>query len=315
MDKCVALIDGDGLLHRCASAVEREVYLVTKGRDARQFDTHKDAQAWIEQAGGDLWHRKELGSETQAVDLLNSLLSRIASEVSCPLKIYIGGLGPTFRHSIARLWKYKDGRKPKPSLMGPLRDLILEQHGASQAHFEEVDDVISYKSKESRDSGSTTIVVSNDKDLDQIPGSHYDWTKGVWHDVSEEDAQRWTWVQTLSGDSTDGIPGCWKVGSAKAEAAISQILSESREVTHVWDCIVAAYAHSQTLAGCPYKGLDPADVAQETYNLIKLKEHEDEWPEPIWTTPRPWGATSASTAGCTGKVLLISNDTANAPLE
>lgn len=281
MSEVVALVDGDGLLHRCAAAVERELYLVMKGRDARQFDYHKDATAFLESSGGDLWHRKDLGSEEQAIAMLDGLVNKIRTDLACPLRFFIGGPGPTFRHSIARLNKYKDGRKPKPSHMAALRKFAIAKYGAEEASFEEVDDVISYTQRSRRADGKAGIIVSNDKDLDQVPGSHYDWTKGVWHDVSEDSAHRWVWVQTLSGDSTDGVAGCWKVGPAKASAAIDEIYSESREVGHVWTYIVAAYEHSRTLEGCPYADI-PADlVAQETYNLIKLKEHEDEWPEAI----------------------------------
>jgi hypothetical protein len=274
-------VDGDGLLHRCASAVERELYLVTCGHEARQFDYHKDAKAFVDKEGGDLWHRKDLGSETLAADSLDSLLAKIQREVACPLQIYIGGLGPTFRHSIARLRKYKDGRKEKPAHYSALRTRIIERYGAVEAVFEEADDVVSYTARSVRESGNSSIIVSNDKDLDQIPGPHYDWTKGTWRHVSPEGAVRALWVQTLSGDATDGIPGCWKIGPGKAETAVSAILEESREIAHIWECVVATYEFSKTLAGCPYADVDAALVAQETHNLVRLKEFEDEWPEPI----------------------------------
>lgn len=281
MSQTVALIDGDGLLHRCASAVERELYLVTKGSDARQFDYHKDATAFIQKSGGDLWHRKDLGSETLAAEQLDSLIAKLQGVLACPMQIYIGGLGPTFRHSIARLRKYKDGRKEKPAHFGALRSRIIERFGAIEAEFEEADDVVSYKSKSIRASGGMVVVVTNDKDLDQIPGPHYDWTKGVWRTVSDEDALRQLWVQTLSGDPTDSIGGCWKIGPGKAETAISAIFQESRDIAHVWECVVECYKFSQTLVGCPYKDFDPAMVAQETHNLVRLKEFADEWPEPV----------------------------------
>lgn len=282
MSQTVALIDGDGLLHRCASAVERELYLVTKGSDVRQFDYHKDATAFIQKSGGDLWHRKDIGSETLAVEQLDALVLKLQTTLACPMQIYIGGLGPTFRHSIARLRKYKDGRKAKPEHFATLRNRIIERFGATESEFEEADDVVSYRARERRAAGDlSTIICTNDKDLDQIPGVHYDWTKGVWRTVSDEDALRQLWIQTLSGDPTDSIGGCWKIGPGKAETAISTIFQESREISHVWECVVECYKYSQELPGCPYTEFDPAMVAQETHNLVRLKEFADEWPEPV----------------------------------
>jgi DNA polymerase-1 len=62
------------------------------------------------------------------------------------------------------------------------------------------------------------IVATIDKDLRQIPGKLYNWTKGKIENISLEDADFFFFTQLLTGDSTDGIKGIPGVGQKRAVA-------------------------------------------------------------------------------------------------
>ena len=62
-----------------------------------------------------------------------------------------------------------------------------------------------------------TCIVSIDKDLDMIPGAHYNFVKDQFYEVNEEQAWHSFYKQLLTGDRTDNIPGITGIGPKKAE--------------------------------------------------------------------------------------------------
>jgi hypothetical protein len=132
------------------------------------------------------------------------------------------------------------------------------------------------------------IIATIDKDLDQIPGPHYNYLKQVFYSQLEDAARLFFFQQCLSGDPTDGIPGCWKVGEGKAAAFISKHARRSDGL--IWEGICREYAASQKVAGCPYVGSDPSAVALETARLVYLQQKEGE----LWNPPgTPHGQVEA----------------------
>jgi 5'-3' exonuclease len=71
-----------------------------------------------------------------------------------------------------------------------------------------------------------TVLCSRDKDLNMVPGYHYSWGSGkqkekeVWY-VTREEGWHWFYTQLLTGDSTDNIPGLYRVGSVAAKKLLS----------------------------------------------------------------------------------------------
>lgn len=68
------------------------------------------------------------------------------------------------------------------------------------------------------------IAVTIDKDLRSVPGWHWNPDKEPEPVlVSEEEADRNFHIQWLTGDTTDNIPGIWKMGPAKANKVIDSV--------------------------------------------------------------------------------------------
>lgn len=184
--------------------------------------------------------------------------------------------GPgNYRYAIAKQKPYKGNRDPShiPVHYQAIRDYLTETHNARVIHGREADDEVSILAHQARAEGVPYVVASIDKDLDQVPGLHYDYMKHVFYEVSEEDAERNFWIQVIAGDSGDNIPGCWKIGRGKAELVVDTV-SE-----HIWEHVVCMYRDSQSRKDCPYKDADPEAVALETAQLVYIQKR----PRELWT--------------------------------
>lgn len=278
----VALIDGDSLAYRIAAACEKTKYIVTSvsesgryGDTSQEYATHKEAAAKAALSGGQIWSRKNLGELAEASTSLERAVERCISRGQCSVfHLYLGGHSPTFRDHLARLRRYKDGRGDRPTLLSDLRAYLIKCWGGIVVAGEEVDDVLSYTSRELTDAGANVpVIVGNDKDLDQIPGEHYDWVKDEFYTVSDAEARVRLWVQVLSGDVADNIGGCWKVGEARALKVVKDVESRGWDDALMWKFVCSAYEESQGYPGCPYANLDPVEVAIENYNLVRLRQN------------------------------------------
>lgn len=108
--------------------------------------------------------------------------------------------------------EYKANRKaPKPEWYEEIRQHLIAEYRTEVVFGREADDALGIAQSED------SCIVSIDKDLDQVPGLHYDFVKDVMYEVSKENALRFFYYQLLVGDSTDNIPGCKGIGPKKAE--------------------------------------------------------------------------------------------------
>lgn len=91
------------------------------------------------------------------------------------------------------------------------------------------------------------VIVSIDKDMEQIPGYIFNPNKDeTIRTINKADAQQKFWMQVLTGDATDGYPGCPGLGPKGAEKIVYTVPEEE-----MWDAIVKAYEK---------KGLTEADA-------------------------------------------------------
>ena len=130
--------------------------------------------------------------------------------------------GPTnFRTEIATIKPYKGNRDPnhKPEHGPAIKEYIKSKWECVVTEDEEADDWLGYTQFNAREQEDTCIV-SIDKDLDMIPGYHYNFLKERQYFVNEDQADYNFWHQMLTGDSTDNIPGVPGIGPKKADRAL-----------------------------------------------------------------------------------------------
>jgi 5'-3' exonuclease len=126
-----------------------------------------------------------------------------------------------FRNEIAVTVPYKGNRKDveKPAHLEILRNYLVTAWAATISENEEADDVIAIRATELGDEG---IIISLDKDFDQVQGWHYNFVKHNKYYVSAEDGLRFFYKQILMGDKADNIVGIKGVGPVKAEKMLAK---------------------------------------------------------------------------------------------
>lgn len=198
------LIDGDLLLHRNTTAVEKD----TRFLDRYHILMCDEEAAWclIENAIHELCNQANVDDFT----------------------IVFSDPKDTFRKRLARS-TYKADRinNRKPLAYWDLKDRLVDLYDTVEWPDIEADDLMGIIS--TRDPGEH-IIWSLDKDLKQIPGAHLIDDEVV--DISLEEADEFFWFQVLAGDVVDGYKGCPGMGTARATKALQQGLGK-RRVTHV----------------------------------------------------------------------------------
>ncbi len=150
-------------------------------------------------------------------------------------EVYLTGKG-NFRTEISTTHVYKGNRKgvEKPVHLEAIRDYLITDYSATVSLGEEADDLIS---KEATKVGSTAVVASADKDMLQIPATHFNFNKGVWKNVTEKEGLKFFYTQILTGDSADNIYGLYRVGPVKAK----KILEGCETEEDLWEAVINAY--------------------------------------------------------------------------
>jgi 5'-3' exonuclease len=117
--------------------------------------------------------------------------------------------------------EYKANRKKleKPRFLKELTAYAIETLGFCRVDGYEADDLVNMCKEQL---GDNTLIVHTDKDLDQIPGNHFNYKKPEFYDVSEDTAQLNLWTQVITGDSIDNIKGIPGKGSAFAAKVFKQ---------------------------------------------------------------------------------------------
>ena len=118
---------------------------------------------------------------------------------------------------------YKSNRSKSrlPIILKQVKKWIIEEMDGQLWPNLEADDVISILATDKK-MDEETIIVSIDKDFKSVPGIYYDFNKDETHHVSQEDADRYHLIQTLTGDATDGYSGVPKVGAVTAKRLLEK---------------------------------------------------------------------------------------------
>lgn len=263
-----ALIDGDIICYRAGFAVQKNSYfaLTDEGDLLGSFTDKREADAYLEELGYGYLHKNEIVEPvSHALQAVKTSISGILETLKLnDYDIYLTGKG-NFREKLATIQPYKGNRDPshKPVHYEAIREFMVSHYLAIVVDEMEADDAMGI-AQATASIAESTIIVSIDKDMDMIPGWHYNWVKGNKYFVTESMALRNFYMQLLTGDPTDNIRGVQGIGPAKATKLLE---GKESEESMYFACVEA------------YKG-----------NLIELNENAQllwikRTPFDMWTPP------------------------------
>ena len=151
-----------------------------------------------------------------------------------------------FRNELTDTYKANRADADKPVHIDALRDYAINTLHAIVAENEEADDLLGIHAV--RDGwGIATL----DKDLDGVPGWHYVWKgkrEGLYY-VDQVQADRFFYTQMLTGDSTDNIPGLFKMVGVKALAKTKAPIQEMTDPVEMYQYVRSVYADGYDQVG------------------------------------------------------------------
>ena len=205
---------------------------------------------------------------------LHDMIERICITTnSQDIECYIGG-SDNFRYKIYP--EYKANRtKEKPHYLEACREMLVTQYKATVVNGYETDDALGIA--QTKYDGNSRIC-SLDKDLLQIPGSHYNWVSGVSRLVSPLDGLRAFYKQLILGDKTDNIPGY--DGKLRGECPkfiqkLQEPIDEMTDEVDMYDYVCDIYSEQVSWAD-DWK----TPVHRNAQLLYILKNEEEYWKPP-----------------------------------
>lgn len=234
-----------------------------------------------------------------AIDCLDAAIAMIEHKVEADksvLALTDGAREKNFRRSVWPAYKCHRESKPgssddgRPLLYQALRQYARENYEVFQKEGIEGDDTLGILATADLDwLPLERIICSVDKDLDNVPGTHFNWRKpekGVYW-VTEREADRNFMLQTLMGDATDGYPGIPGIGPKKAEkilnAAEAGCLEYALSPQRLWwEAVDATYE---------FAGFDKAYLISQARcaRILRASDWDTVNQRPIlWTPPEEW---------------------------
>ena len=140
-----------------------------------------------------------------------------------------------FRYNVLPEYKNNRNESTVPTLVDVLKKYMIKSWNAQREPKLEADDLMSiYADKDS-------VICTIDKDLDHVVGHHFNWNKKEKYEIDEIQAKHFFYIQSLMGDSTDGIRGCPKVGKVNATKVADDIIKHQYTDEEAFEVIFEIY--------------------------------------------------------------------------
>lgn len=146
------------------------------------------------------------------------------------LELWLSG-SSNFRYDVFPEYKANRISTKRPKWEKEVKSYLTSTWGAQTA-VGEADDILGIRQCEL---GEDSIICTIDKDLDMIPGWHYNFVKKEKYFVTPEQAIRFFYYQCLVGDTADGVKGVPGIGPKKAQAILALCNTEEEYYKAVLD--------------------------------------------------------------------------------
>ena len=178
-----------------------------------------------------------------------------------------------FRKKVDATYKHNRANTVRPQYLQEAREHIINIYGGIAYEHLEGDDVMGILATGVIQ--DETIMVSWDKDMKGVPGYLYNPANEMLVLSSEEEADYYHMLQTLTGDTADGYPGCPKIGEVKGRKILGELTGYDR-----WKAVVEAYES---------KGLTKHDALRQAWLARILRSENYDFEKHkinMWKPPR-----------------------------
>lgn len=228
----IVLIDGDILAYRCGFACEHKKYYATIDGEQMLFEGKQALNDYIKEHEPEEYEwESELFVEplNYALSTVKRMVKNIVKETKADeFELYLSDQ-ENYRDRIATIAKYKGNRDHmrRPLHYEDIHRYMKDNLDAVIVENMEADDMLATRQLVHLKNGDDPVIASIDKDLLQIPGKHYNFQTEKKLQVSEETARKNRYIQLLTGDRTDNIPGIYGCGPAKAAKILQDVAPEA----------------------------------------------------------------------------------------
>ncbi len=222
------LIDADSIIWQACSLCEGVYYEVP---EHGEFTYKKEAKEYCDQfqiSKDEIQKKKDPENISHCFHLLKLTLDGIIAVCGQDYKVYLSG-DENFRYEIYP--EYKANRPAeKPVYFQEARSYIEKRYNAEVVHGIEADDAVAM------DYLPGDIIASIDKDLDQLPGTHYNYRKKEFYEITPDEAAFNFYLSLLTGDNGDNIPGLPGIGKSRGTALLQGVQTDQ-----MYDVCLEAY--------------------------------------------------------------------------
>ena len=210
-----ALIDADVLKYLAGFAVQKTIW--THKDSGEWFEGKKAANAWWKEYSPEEFNVEEWDSVIElepfsnCAFILDNKVGEILHQNDCTKALLCMTPHRVFRHDVAVTKPYKGNRvSNKPQYETEIIAYLKDNYDCMEGDNIEADDLMGMLQT------TSTVIATNDKDMQMIAGEHYNFTNGEKSIQDILGADRWFLIQLIAGDSTDNIQGIPKWGMVKA---------------------------------------------------------------------------------------------------
>lgn len=211
-----------------------------------------------------------------SMDKIEFILDQIGGKPD-NVRLHFTGGRASFRYDLLRdafpddetmHYKFKRKKKKSPAGLHDVKKLLCKEF-IGEIHYEwEADDQVVLDKMIAEDEA---ILVAVDKDvLYNTPGYHFNYYESKlhkiamkWVDVTPEEAIYNQYMQILTGDKSDNIPGIKGVGPATAAKFLVEGMSEE----DLWQGVLAAFELKHAI-----EGISPYDMAILNSRLVNMHQ-------------------------------------------
>lgn len=220
----VALFDFDSVIYQCVHKIisyQEIKFMYMTGSDRYQIEQH---------------------IITETIHRINNRTLQVLTEIEDKgiyiesVEYYATACKNSFRKALCEF--YKSNRKPN-KWVGKVRNHMINEGIIYHSDTLEADDLIANRASQLKSEGKEYIIISIDKDLQQISGLHFNYYpvrdsegnflhfKGFNY-ISEWESKVMLAAQMLSGDSGDRIKGIPKIGAVKSKKIVENCTTEKQ---------------------------------------------------------------------------------------